>query len=443
MNEPKLGDVLSGVDPVAFLNIMAPESVRYVGTALFALAILHTFSVSYFQRLAAKYENGSIGENFFHLLGEIEVVFGLWSGVLLTYLYFQLGGHVSLSYLEHLEFTESMFVFVIMVIAATKPILSVASRGIFLISKLLPLPGKMPFVFASLVVGPLMGSYITEPAAMTVTALLLRDVLFESQVSSRTKYVVLGVLFVNVSIGGVLTPYAAPPVLMVARTWNWDVSFMMEHFGWKAILACICNGVWVLWACRRDLRAGAAPKSSASRRSPIWLEALHLVFLAGVVMFAHHPTVFIWTFLFFLGVVAVTEEYQEELQFRSSLLVAFFLAGLVVLGSVQRWWLEPLLMQLSDTVLFFGATALTSITDNAALTYLGAQVPNLSLDRRYFLVAGAVAGGGLTVIANAPNPAGYSLLQKSFGKNGIGAGPLFLAALPPTLVAVLFFGFLR
>lgn len=438
--EPKLGDVLSGVDPVAYLTLLSPPIVRYVATALFLLAIVHTFCASMFRAYAEKFEEGSVGENFFHLLGEVEVVFGLWAGLLVGYIYLFLGGHVAVSYLEHLNFTEPAFVFVIMVMAATRPVLSLASAGITTISKLLPFAGSIPFALSALVVGPLLGSYITEPAAMTVTALLLSDRLFAQKISSRTKYILLGTLFVNISIGGVLTPYAAPPVLMVAGKWGWDAGFMVTHFGWKAALAVGINAILAIALCRKDLSGKVSAMAKSHPKSPVWLQALHVCFLAGVVMTAHHVSVFVGVFLFFLGVVTVTKEYQQELKIRESLLVAFFLGGLVILGTVQRWWLEPVLMGLSDWPLFLGTAALTAITDNAALTYLGAQVPDLSASAKYFLVAGAVAGGGLTVIANAPNPAGYSILQIHFGTDGISAIRLLLAALPPTIIALLCLG---
>jgi hypothetical protein len=50
-------------------------------------------------------------------------------------------------------------------------------------------------------------------------------------------------------------------------------------------------------------------------------------------------------------------------------------------------------------------------------------------------VAGAVAGGGLTVIANAPNPAGLALLKRGFADESVGAGGLLLGAAGPTMVA--------
>jgi Na+/H+ antiporter NhaD/arsenite permease-like protein len=121
------------------------------------------------------------------------------------------------------------------------------------------------------------------------------------------------------------------------------------------------------------------------------------------------------------------------------LLVAFFLAGLVVLGGLQQWWLEPVLMSLDANAVFFGATALTAITDNAALTYLGSLVEGLSDEFKVALVAGAVTGGGLTVIANAPNPAGVSILRSKFDNNSVHPVGLLLGALPPTIVAALAF----
>ena len=137
----------------------------------------------------------------------------------------------------------------------------------------------------------------------------------------------------------------------------------------------------------------------------------------------------------------MTQEYQDRLKIKESLLVGFFLAGLVTLGNVQQWWLQEVLTKMNALVLFYGSAALTAITDNAALTYLGSLV-ELSDSSKYYLVAGAVAGGGLTVIANAPNPAGFGILKKSFGEEGISPLKLLLGALGPTIVVLLCLQFL-
>jgi Na+/H+ antiporter NhaD/arsenite permease-like protein len=299
-------------------------------------------------------------------------------------------------------------------------------------------PAAPAFYFTALSFVPLLGSFITEPAAMTLAALILRDRFYAVGIPQRLKYATLGVLFVNVSIGGTLTPYAAPPVLMVAATWGWDLSFMLDTFGWRAALAVVTNALLVTLLFRRQLpEAGAATQTSAP--IPPLVMAVHLFFLAAVVLFAHHPAVFMGLFLYFLGFTAAYQKYQDRLILREGLLVAFFLAGLVVLGGLQRWWLQPLLEGMSSTAVFFGVTALTALTDNAALTYLAAQVPGLSDQFKYAVVAGAVTGGGLTVIANAPNPAGFSILRECFDDGAIHPLGLLVAALPPTAIAIVAF----
>lgn len=409
-----------------------------MGTLLFALAVLHTFSVKRFQVLASQFPEGSVRENLFHLLGEVEVVFGFWAGI--WFLLFSVNHSFAgaLQYLESLNFREPLFVFVIMTVAATKPVIQTAKFLIFNISRLVPVDRTVSAYWVTLVLGPLLGSFITEPAAMTVTSLILLDSFYKREVSDRFKYATLGILFVNVSIGGVLTPYAAPPVLMVAGKWGWNMNHMITFFGWKSVLAVTFNATLGAIVFSKELRPLGFIKEQKSHL-PLWLIGIHLIVILGVVSFAHHPVVFMALFLFFLGIFDITKEYQEPIQLKSSLLVAFFLAGLVVFGEMQTWWLQPLLARLTALPLFLGSTALTAIMDNAALTYLGAQVPDLSDSMKYALVAGAVTGGGLTVIANAPNPAGYAILKEAFGKEGISPLMLLLAALIPTLVAALSF----
>jgi hypothetical protein len=244
---------------------------------------------------------------------------------------------------------------------------------------------------------------------------------------------------VNVSIGGVLTPYAAPPVIMVAGKWGWNMGFMLQTFGYKAVIAVMVNSLMALWLSRKELVSFQSNERKGGQDSsgiPIWITVIHLAFIAMIVVNAHHMTIFIGLFLFFLGVVTITREYQDELKLREGLLVGFFLGGLVVLGGPQSWWLKEILPRLGQTELFLASTGLTAIFDNAALTYLGSQVPSLSDALKYSLVAGAVAGGGLTVIANAPNPAGFGILSPTFENGAISPIKLLIYAAVPTLVAV-------
>ncbi len=414
-----------------------PAFIQYVGAALFAIAVIHTFSTKFFERLAHRQPAHA---GLWHLLGEVEVVFGFWAMVLMVFLFFSLGQHDAVAYLDSRNFTEPLFVFAIMVVAGTRPILQVAGDVVNGLSRAVPLPGALVFYALVLIVVPLLGSFITEPAAMTLAALLLRERIFGAAVPLRLKYVTLGVLFVNISIGGTLTHFAAPPVLMVASTWQWDMGFMFTQFGWKAAIAVGINALAATLLFRRELarlrHAKPAASGQAALRAPASVILVHLLFLVGVVVFAHHPPVFLPLLLFFLGFVTAYARYQDPPMLKEGMLVGFFLGGLVVLGGLQQWWLQPLLTRMDATAVFFGATALTAITDNAALTYLGSLVQGLSPEFKYALVAGAVSGGGLTVIANAPNPAGIALLRSTFDDGAVHPLGLLAAALVPTAVAM-------
>jgi hypothetical protein len=424
---------------------MNPSTVEIIGSVFFGLAVLHTFSVKRFAHWAKKFPEGSVQENVLHFLAETEVVFGLWAAALFMAICAARGSvHQAVAYIESLNFTEPKFVLVVMVVAATRPVVRLAESLIHGISRILPMREGAAFYLAALIVGPLLGSFITEPAAMTLLALVLKRRYFDRGISVRFAYATLGLLFVNVSIGGTLTHFAAPPVLMVASRWNWDTAYMFVHFGWRAASACVVSTILVAAVFRRDL-AAVPVEAEKSAAIPWWLTAIHVVSLAMVVAFAHHPDVFFGVFVLFLGVVTATKEYQDELALREGLLVGFFLSGLVTLGSMQAYWLKPLIQSLSGDALYYGATGLTAIVDNAALTYLGSLVEGIPEDLKYALVAGSVTGGGLTVIANAPNPAGVGILQSArvFRDEGISPLGLLLGALFPTAMAILFFWLLH
>lgn len=420
---------------------MSDTSIQWIAAAIFAVALLHTFSVKQFERLSHRYPRHA---GLFHLLGEVEVVFGFWAIVLVVVMALVGDGAGALDYAESRNYTEPLFVFVVMVIAASRPVLRTVMSLVNAVARIVPVRTPLATAWLGLAAVPLLGSLITEPAAMTIAALMLASQIFRPEVPERIKYLALGVLFVNVSIGGTLTSYAAPPVLMVATTWQWDSGFMLATFGWKAALAVLLNATVATYVLRRHLLPAPVGNDDLPEeaRVPLTVVAVHLALLAGVVLFAHHPVVFLSLFLMFLGFTQAYDRHQSPLILKEALLVGFFLAGLVVLGGMQQWWLQPIVSGLAPVALFLGALGLTAVTDNAALTYLGSLIAGISDESKYMLVAGAVAGGGLTVIANAPNPAGVALLKRGFADETIGAGGLLLGALAPTAVAAAAFMFL-
>ncbi|MEI6607531.1 MAG: putative Na+/H+ antiporter [Verrucomicrobiota bacterium] len=504
---------------------VAPFNLAASG--IFLLAILHTFACGFFSRLAHKFEQRhqaqllrhepqdsrwpehvaevSFGGTLLHFLGEVEVVFGLWVivlGAAATHYYSWLDFKSYLS--EDCRFTEPLFVVVIMALAASRPVLRVAEQVLARAAGL-GRGSAAAWWLSVLMLAPVLGSFITEPAAMTIAALLLAKRFFPLKPSPRLAYATLGLLFVNISVGGTLTSFAAPPVLMVAGGWGWDTPFMLLHFGWKSLLgvglSSFCYYIWF----RKELRhLGAAPQipatgatsdtldfalaggkpgilpmtedsassqsahettgwkpvvherqdanpptnratleaapnpSWAQRETPIpgWVTTVHLGFLAWTVYAVHYPVLFIGGFLFFIAFVTATRHHQNSIALCSPILVGFFLAGLVIHGGCQGWWIEPIIMGLREQSLMLGASVLTAFNDNAAITYLAAQAGDISATAKYAVVAGAVAGGGLTVIANAPNPAGQSLLARFF-KYGVSPLGLALGALPATVIIYL------
>jgi hypothetical protein len=437
------------------------EPFNLIATGIFALAIIHTFGSVWFLRRAHAVQlahdareqamqrppSPSVAAEALHFLGEIEVVFGLWAIVLLGAMVTYGGWDTATHYFNAgVNYTEPLFVVVIMALAATRPVIAFAEAAL---RRVASLGGGTPLAWwlTILTIGPVLGSLITEPAAMTICALLLARQFYDLEPSLRLKYATLGLLFVNVSIGGTLTHFAAPPVLMVARPWGWDLAFVLGQFGWRAVIAIAVSTLAYAIVFRSELfalRTKAAPPDvfepeapeAALPPLPAWITVVHLAFMAWTVLTAHYPALFVGGFLVFLGFAKATAPHQSRIELKAPLLVGFFLAGLVIHGGLQAWWIAPVLGRLSEAPLFITAILLTAVNDNAMITFLATLVPDLSESLKVAIVGGAVTGGGLTVIANAPNPAGQALLNRFFA-DGISPLWLLLGALFPTLVAAL------
>lgn len=465
------------------LHRVQEQPFNLIASLVFLCAILHTFVANKFMQRAHEIEHAharrlaerggraedkpyedarddvSLRGRLYHFLGEVEAVFGIWVlvlGVLMVGYFTIVSGsliaawHTFEWYIAHtVEYTEPMFVVIIMAIASTRPILRLAER---IMGRVAGLGKGSPAAWwvTILSIGPLLGSFMTEPAAMTISALLLAKMFYDYRPSAKFAYATLGLLFVNVSVGGTLTHFAAPPVLIVAAKFDWTLPFMFLHFGWKAILGILVANTLYFFIFRKDFsrlqrleanqESESTPWPERSIPIPSWITITHVLFLGWTVLTAHFPPLFIGGFLFFLGFTTMTGHHQNAVQLKPALLVGFFLAGLVIHGGLQQWWIAPVLGSLGEIPLMLGATLLTAVNDNAAITFLSSLVPEIlaAPELKYAVMAGAVTGGGLTVIANAPNPAGQSILSRYFD-GGVNPIYLFLAALVPTIIMGLCF----
>lgn len=433
---------------VELIERIHTQPFNLVSSLIFVCAILHTFAANRFKQHAERRKESGLFETphdmfvteIISFLGEVEVIFGLWIIPLYISMTWWFDEAITVDFMEHRDFSEALFILVIMCIASSRPILHFAERAFQAIARLFG-NSTRAWWLTILTVGPLLGSFLTEPGAMTLSALLLSHHIYQRKPSSLLAYATLGLLFVNVSVGGVLTHFAAPPVLMVSTKWEWNTPFMFTHFGYKAIIAiCISNALYAAYFWKE---LGALDKVNTEQKNeeekiPSWIVGTHILLLTFIVLHSHSPVIFLGLFLLYIGFHQATAPFQNALALKEPLLVAFFLASLIVHTSLQGWWIEPTLVRMGESSLMTVATFLTSFNDNAAITSLGALIPDLAPELKYALVAGAVTGGGLTVIANAPNPAGQALLQCHFEK-GISPLKLFAAALIPTIVTAIAF----
>ncbi len=444
-----------------------------VSLVIFVLAIIHTLLAYKFTELSRKIakrhhekikaagspfettiaENGlnkdrSFAAEILHFLGEVEVIFGIWVIPLLIAIFLFYNWDTAVYYIDNRNYIEPVFVVVIMCVAATRPIVSFTEKSLKWFANLFG--GSLSaWWFSILTIGPILGSFITEAGAMTISAVILARQFYEYRPSKKLAYATLGLLFVNISVGGILTNFAAPPVLIVAHCWQWSSWFMMSNFGWKAVSGIlISNGVFFA-IFRKEFRKLNVVKEKLHTKLekhdlqigvPRWITLCHILLLIWLVINSHDPPIFIGSFLLFLGFHQATSPHQYSLNLKRPILVGFFLAGLVIHGGLQGWWIIPLLGRLQEGSIMSVGAVLTAFNDNAAVTYLSSLVPNLTESLKKAIVSGVVVGGGLTVIANAPNPAGQMLLRKYF-KNGVSPIYLFLGAIIPTLIFFLIFYF--
>ncbi len=448
-NEP----TVNAEEEIAYRAEIDPLNI--ISTAIFVLAIIHIFFARRISQLAARLNHryaqshgGNVEHKYFlaeilHFLGEVEIIFGIWVIPLLIAITWSYDWETALDYLNSRNYVEAIAVMIVMVMASTRPILNLGEKimGFFA-----GLAGNTPasWWFVLLTIGPILGAFITEAGGMTLTALLLIRAVYRYRVSERLAYATMGLLFTNVSLGGIITVFASPPALMASEYWEWNSWYMLTTFGWRSVLSMLVSNLCYWFYFRKEFQELALKaqehkeERDLNHEIPFWVTLGNLLFMAFIVTHLHEPVLFIGMFFFFLGYYQATSTYQKDLTLRPALMVAFFIGGLVIHAGLQEWWIAPLLDHADAKTMLTLSVLLGPFTDNAALTYLATLIPNLPEDSKYAVVVGAVAAGGITVMANAPNPAGQQILGKHF-PDGISPRKLALGALIPAAIAIAIF----
>lgn len=448
-------------------TVLALENLEYSPFHLVALflligAILHTLCVHKIHALAKhieekqgpkrfkKHNPRSIGVQILYFLAEVEIVFAIWAVPLFFVIAGMFGWETALDYINTRDYTEALFVVIILSLASSKPIIYVSQKLIQFLAR--GFGGTLSaWWFVLLTVGPLLGSVITEAGAMAISAMLLSKKFYEFRPSSKLAYATLALLFTNISVGGVLTNFASPAVLVLSHAWGWTNWDMFTWFGWKAIIGIlIANTIYWFWFRKEFALLNERKKQSdelfsaspdTERPIPGTIICMHLFFIAAVVLSSHYPAIFIAAYLFFIGFHQSTRQHQCSLKLARPLLIGLFLAGLVIHGGLQGWWVVKALAGLNPLQVLGMAMGLTAFNDNTAIAYLSILVPNWGEAAEYALMTGVIAGGGLTVIANAPNPAGFVILAEHFD-GAASSWKLFLSALIPACVLYVVFSLL-
>lgn len=433
--------------PILGIESFDVSLFHWISAALFFLAIFHTLMTSQIRSLAERMEKklptGQQRDLKLHILfflSEVEIVFALWAVPLFWTIAWMYGLDTAFGYFQTREYAEPLFVFTILSLTATRPVLQIAEKSLHLSACKLG-SSVAAWWMTILTLSPLLGSFITEPGAMALGALLLSKQFYAYQPSSKLAYATLALLFVNISIGGTLTNFASPAVLVLSHNWHWSSEHVFTVFGWKSILGILANNILFWWIFRKEFLSMTEKRHIAKKKElpadqelvPFWICATHLFFIGAVVWSACYPPIFLAFYLLFIGFHFATRSHQYPVRLIRPMLVGLFLAGLIIHGSLQGWWVVRVLEGLTPLAVMGAAMLLTGFNDNAAISFLATLLPNGGHLFQYAVFTGVIAGGGLTVIANAPNPAGYSILSPHFPE-GIRPLKLFLAALLPTLI---------
>lgn len=439
------------------MDVSHYSSPLRVGAAVFFfLSILHTFCTPFFYKrfqicqhkkmiFPEKWRKYLWLSESYRLLSSVDVIFIFWSVPLFLWFLYSEGYAEAIDYFNHRNYLFALFIMIMLILLESRPIVYL-SECIFLTIAKIGKQSPKCWWWTLMLGAPFSAILLKETGAMIIAATLLVRYFYKFAPSLRFSYATMGLLFSNISVGGLITDISSRALLLVSPALKGEQEFVIRHFSWKAVIAIFLSTTTYYLMFRKEF--DHFPKvvknaSIADERVPIWLICLHVLFVAAIMSVRSVPLLMIGILILYLGLHQFTIFYQNSIRVTKVCCVGLFYAGLLILGGLQEWWMLVIMHRMSDFGYMFTSYILSMFLDNVLVNYL---VHNLSVATDCFLylvIAGCMSAGGVTILANAPNIVGYLIIKPFFPTSPVSLGRLFVFALGPSLIALMTFWALK
>lgn len=432
------------------------STLRTGATLLFFFSIVHTFLTPWFYNRfqICQHRKTIFPERWkkylwlsecYRLLGKVEIVFILWAVPLFLLFLCTEGYKMTISYFNSRNYIFSLFIIIMLILLESRPIVYLSERIFSSIAKI----GKQSprcWWWTLMIATPLSSVLLKETGAMIIATALLARNFYKFSPSTRFAYATMGLLFSNISLGGLTTGLSSRALFIILPSVKWGNGFILKYFCWKAIIAMLVSTTVYYLIFRKEF--ARFPKlvtgsSSVKEHIPKWIICVHILLICAVILARFVPLLMVAILMFYLGFQKFTIFYQRPIRIGKACFVGLFYAGLVIFGELQEWWVLELMHRMSDFGYMMTSYVLSIFLDNALVNYLVHNLPVATDCFLYLVIAGCMSAGGLTIISNIPNIVGYLALRPFFPSSSFSLGWLFLFALGPSIIAVMTFWILK
>ncbi|WP_348663117.1 putative Na+/H+ antiporter [Chlamydia vaughanii] len=432
------------------------SSLKTGAAILFFCSILHTFLTPwlYSQCQLCQHKKMIFPERwkkylwlseFYRLVSRVELVFVLWAAPLFLWFLYSEGYKVTMGYFNSRNYVFSLFIVIMLILLESRPIVYFSER---IFSNIAKIGRQSPrcWWWTLMIACPLSSIFLKETGAMIIAATLLARNFYKFSPSPRFAYATMGLLFSNISIGGLTSGLSSRALFIILPSVRWGNSFILKYFCWKSIIAMLISTTIYYLIFRKEF--DNFPKvvtnpSMMNERVPKWIICVHIILVGSVIFARSIPLLMAAILIFYLGFQKFTIFYQHSIRTAKVCFVGLFYAGLVIFGELQEWWVLEIMHRMSDFGYLITSYTLSIFLDNALVNYLVHNLPVATDCFLYLVIAGCMSAGGLTIISNMPNIVGYLIIRPTFPSSSVSLGWLFLSALGPSIISLMTFWILK